>query len=269
MDWANFHHPDLSPTVLRRRAADEFLDLVDALGEVLVTQGRSATNGWNYPSQTAYHSALYRLKKRGLIADRPQGGKSPRLKLTPDGRARRPEAFRPERHWNRKWSGRWYVLSYDIPESERPYRAAVRGFLRQMRMGCLHGSVWVSPVDIRPEFEDLVQAGGLGNYAFLFEARTVLGQLPREVVEASWDFEALRDLQADYCRTSQENIQRLQSVSWTPEQLCELTRRELAAYLRVMRDDPLLPRALWPSDYCGPDVYACHRTIIKEIRAQL
>ncbi len=269
MQWAPFHHPDLSLTVLRRHASEEFLDFLLEFGEASATWGKSVLAGHTYPNQSAYRSARYRLRKKGLIAYQRQGGKNPVLMLTPEGKAQRPDVLRPEKHWNRKWNRIWYVLVYDVPEKERPYRASLRGFLRQMRMGCLQGSVWVTPDDIRPEFADLKDAGGVSNFAFLFEARTVLGQPPREVVDAAWDFRRLLQLQEYYCKASEINLHRIRNTQCDSNALLNLARDELAAYLRAMGDDPLLPRVLWPPDYRGGDVFRLHRNITNEIRERL
>ena len=56
-----------------------------------------------------------------------------------------PEELRPEKFWNRKWDGIWYVLAYDVPEPQRSYRESLRRFLQRLRMGGLQGSGWVSP----------------------------------------------------------------------------------------------------------------------------
>ncbi len=88
-----------------------------------------------YPSNVAYYSAISRLRGKGLIAHRSKGGRDPVLSLTPQAEAGRPDALRPERFWNQSWNRIWYIIAYDVPESNRIYRNALRGFLRRMRMG--------------------------------------------------------------------------------------------------------------------------------------
>jgi len=41
MNWMSFHHPDISLPVIKRRAAEEWLDILSGVGEILATQGRS------------------------------------------------------------------------------------------------------------------------------------------------------------------------------------------------------------------------------------
>ena len=270
MDWGGFHHPDLSLPVIRRRAAEEWLDLMLELGDAVASRGWSVALRSCYPSRTAYHSAIYRLRKRGLIAYRREGGQEPVLMLTPAAEAQRRPALCPERWWDRKWNRIWYLLVYDVPEHRRAYRSALRQFLRRMRMGCLQRSVWVSPHDVRPDFDDLVKAGGVDAYAYLFEARTVLGLKPDAVVNAAWPWPQLQHAQEDYCQASESILDTLHKKATCPgDSLLQLARLDLAAYLRAMHDDPLLPRILWPPDYLGAKALRMHRAISREIQSRL
>ena len=191
------------------------------------------------------------------------------LSLTPQAEAGRPDALRPERFWNQSWNRIWYIIAYDVPESKRIYRNALRGFLRRMRMGRLQGSVWVTPFDIRPEYADLAEAGGVDSYAFLFEARTVLGRDSSAVVHEAWDFDRLGKFHRHYREVFARNLDLLFENNDSHESLLELARAELDAYLSVMQSDPLLPQKLWPQDYLGESVYQLHRRISREIRQRL
>lgn len=269
MAWVDFHHPDLCLPVIRRRATEEVLDLLLGLGEVVMTRGWSTMLRGTFPSDGAYRSAMYRLRKQGLIAYRRQGGRDPVLRLTAAGEVTRPAAFHPHRFWDRKWNRIWYVLMFDVPETERSYRTALRGFLQRLRMGGLQKSVYVTPHDIRPEYADLAEAGGVGSYAVLMEARTVLGQTSAEIVRAAWDVDRLEAVQAAFCRTCEGNLEKLRERDGTRESVLALARQEIAAYLQVMSKDPLLPHALWPAGYLGAEVFRLHGELGKEIGRRL
>jgi phenylacetic acid degradation operon negative regulatory protein len=260
-----FHHPDLSMPVIRRHLGQELLELMFGLGEVLATRGRSLLLSECCPTRTAYHAAVYRLRKAGLIADCDVLGGRRVLELTDDGRSRLPDSCRPNRFWKRKWNRLWYVLVYDVPESERPYRNALREFLRRMRMGCLQRSVWVTPRDIRPEYDDLVHAAGVDAVSYLLESATVLGRNPQDIVCSAWDFERLGEIQSWYCDVYAENLGRLLEGKHAPSVLVTFAREEMSAYLSAMAEDPLLPRELWPDGYRGQEVCTLHRRLVKEI----
>ena len=237
----------------------ELLDMLACFALAFATRGRSLN--WSPMDRTpsAYYQSMRRLCRAGLVVSSPIGGGLPELRLTEAGAARQSPECRPESWWNRKWTGRWYVLTYDIPEIRRSYRNHFRAFLKRLRLGRLHRSVMVTPVDIRAEFDDLVQGAGAGDYAVLFESRTVLGMPAGAIVRAAWDFGDLAVRHRWYLETERRNRARVQARRMPPAEAVTLAREEMTAYLSVMGNDPLLPRALWPPTYLGEEVYRAHR----------
>jgi DNA-binding transcriptional regulator PaaX len=260
-----FHHPDLSLPVLRRRATEEFLLLLGELGKAVATRGRSLDWGGCYEHRQSYYNAVGRLLKQGLVAYRRSGGRPPVLLLSPQGRAGRPDFFQPEMFWKKSWTGLWYLLMYDVPESQKSYREVLRRFLQQKRMGCLQRSVWISATDMRPDFDDLCRAAALSDYAFLFESRTVLGLPARAVAARAWNFEPLRERQRWYCERCDELLAASKTGPIRAREGWAFLREALCAYQWAMERDPLLPRALWPEGYLGPNVVARHRSLMDRI----
>jgi len=257
--WESFHHPDLCYPVIARRIGEELLELLAGVGEILATQGRCFAFGSQSVGDGGYRNAVHRLRKAGLIAARGRYRRSPILRLTESGQSRRPDVCRPERFWNRQWHGRWYVLAYDVPESQREYRDTLRAFLKRKRMGCLQRSVWVTPTDIRPDYDDLVRAANVDQYSFLLEATTVLGRSPMDVVRTAWGFERLTQQQEWYCEVCSENLHEVLCGEFTTAQLMTLLREETSAYFAAMQGDPLLPRELCPLEYMGEEAYRLHQ----------
>jgi hypothetical protein len=62
MEWKTFHHPDWSLPVLKRHAAEQWLDFLSDVGDLLITNGRSLTWNTTYPNLRAYHNAMSRLR---------------------------------------------------------------------------------------------------------------------------------------------------------------------------------------------------------------
>ena len=254
----------ISPGILRRRICAELVDLMGLAIEGVVTRGKAWTWNRSWPRMTAYHQALYRLRRDGLITQRDGGAGAPTMELTSKGCQHVSAEIMPELFWNKRWDGCWYVLMYDVPERERRYRNALNRFLTRMRMGCLQKSVFVSVRDIRPLFYDLDIAAAVAEYANLFEARTVLGQSDAAVVTRAWNFEGLRKIQASYIETCQSRLRRPSAV--TPFlALPDILHAELTEYRAAMQGDPLLPKPLWPSDYLGPQVTAMFRRRIRRL----
>jgi DNA-binding transcriptional regulator PaaX len=100
----------------------------------------------------------------------------------------------------------------------------------------------------------------------LFEARTVLGRGPSEIVSEAWDFDQLNAVQHRFCKVYKENLRRLREEQVRPDAAVALARDEMEAYLCAMRDDPLLPSALLPEGYLGKQVWRLHQRVVKAIR---
>ncbi len=269
MNWKSFHHPDWSLPVIRRRASEEWLDILSGFGEMLATRGRSVAWNKTYPTEKAFLSAQRRLGQKGLVVQIHAKEDLPRLTLTDKGRTSQPPCLHPERFWNTKWNRIWYTLIFDVPEKERRFRDSLRRFLRRMRMGCLQRSVWITPRDIRPEYADLDQAAAVGTVAYLLESRTVLHMDQQEMVQNAWDFDRLSELQSRYMEVFTENLQLLDRPAHSEEELMELLYQESEAYLQAMRLDPLLPNALLPADYKGKSVWKLRGRLREKIAQSL
>lgn len=260
-----FHDPDLSWGLFRRRFGDELLHLLAGYTQILLSGGRSLTWKNSYPDRRKYASAVYRLKKEGLLADRGSLHRTPILALTAKGEERLRPEMRPERSWRKRWGGTWYLLMYDVPESERRYRDALRGFLARLRMGQLQKSVWISHRDIRPEYADLLEAAAVGEYACLMEAQALLGMEPWRVAQQAWPFEAIGERQSFYRDYAEETLAALRTRRKPVDHAEALAREEMQAYLEAMRGDPLLPAELHPPMYAGPQVWGLHCELVAEI----
>jgi len=265
MEW--FHHPDFCPRLVVRRAAEELLDLSVGMIELVLSRGRAGMVAPHLlrPGEVRYRMAQHRLRKAGFLAVRRARGQPPVFRLTPEGERKVPDLLRPERRWNRAWSGRWQMLVYDVPETERAYRNHLRAFLRRMRMGRLQNSVWITPDDIRAEYADLMEAAAVEDYAMLVEARTVLGNRGSRVARIAWNLDRIDAGHAWYLQAVDAALDRVAATPPTRQQAWTIVREDLNAYRAVMADDPLLPRALWPDGYRGPAVVAAHRRLVEEV----
>ncbi len=269
MEFESFEGPGICWPVVRRQAGHELLMLLMGFGDALLTYGRSLMWSDRFPNEGAYQSALSRLRKNGLLVSQRTGPGTPSLFLTEEARARTPAALRPEKRWKRKWPGYWYVLSYDVPEVHKAYRETLRRFLARMHMGCLHKSVWITPDDIRPEYQDLAETAAVEQFSFLLQARTVLGRSTEDVVLTSWPFDRLDMLQSHYCHVSQRNLELLRDGEATPQELTELALQNTRAYLAAMQEDPMLPECLWLPTYCGRKAYKIFKETTRAIARRL
>jgi DNA-binding transcriptional regulator PaaX len=264
MQWEPFHHPDISLPVIRRRACDELITLLAGATELLLSRGLSPLYKSCYPSRRAFDASTTRLEKAGLITRSNAHGDLPQIFLTDTARQALPAYFHPQKHWNARWNQWWYILMFDVPEKNRAYRDTLRAFLKQRRLGCLQKSVWVTPIDIRPDYDDLNRAAGVDSVAFLFESRTVLGFGDQSVVTEAWDFKSINRLQKFYLQFASENLNQLNQAAVTESGIVQLIRMDNLAYAQAMSNDPLLPKELHPADYVGMQVAEAHQALLTE-----
>jgi phenylacetic acid degradation operon negative regulatory protein len=257
-------------TLLPRRAGDALLDMLDVYGETLATSGRPMAWSTFCPSENAYRTAVWRLQKAGVLSRRGGGKRDAALELTPKAsRRRKRDLFNPDRFWKQKWRGLWSILTYDIEEKQRKFRDAFRRLLIQEGMGCLQRSVWISPYDVRSQYDELIRTMNIDFVSYLFEARTVLGRTDTELVRGAWDLESLSERQRSYIDGCRQALAILNAGASSREAVESLASEELAAYLAAMNKDPLLPKALLPPTYRGTDVLAEHRRFVEAVQRQM
>ena len=261
MQWLPFHHPNISLPVIRRKAGEELMTLLAGTTELVLSSGLSTIYRGCYPNTRAFDASVSRLRKKGLIATSKTDGSLPSLNLTHEAKAKLPPYYNPHKFWNRRWNKWWYVLMFDVPEIDRPYRDTLRAFLKQRQFGCLQKSVWVTPLDIRADYDDLNRAASVDSVAFLFEAKTVLGFGNQSVVREAWNFNRIDRIQELYIQFANENLTRLNKTSVPENGILQLLRMDNLAYSQAMSIDPLLPEELHPASYAGMRVAELHREL--------
>ncbi len=269
VSWCPFHHPDYSLPIIRRRAGEEWLDILSGLGSILATGGRSGLWSQSYPTEHAYRCAMSRLRKQGLVIQVNGRKDLPVITLNNSVKNQIPAHQNPEKFWKAKWNGIWYMLIFDVPEKDRPYRDTLRRFLKQLRMGCLQKSVWITSQDIRPEYADLEETAAIDAVAYLLESRTVLRLDREEMVQNAWNFKRLHKLQARYLDVFEENLTLLERSGYCEQDLMSLLYQEAEAYIHAMASDPLLPSTLLPNDYLGKKVWKLRNRLRSRIRETL
>lgn len=95
--------------------------------------------------------AIKRAERRGLVTVYERAHRPPIIRVTEKGRrslARRQlrgcAVERPKR-----WDGRWRIVMFDVPETNRPNRERLRTTLRAFGFTPLQRSVWLYPYDCR------------------------------------------------------------------------------------------------------------------------
>ena len=117
---------------------------------------------WKKYPKRRVSDTFYRLRRDGLI-DIKIVNRQIYISLTPEGRKRagifqidKLKLTRPKR-----WDKKWRLLMFDIPQTRKISREALRGKLKELGFLPLQKSVWVFPFECRAEMELLQDFFGL------------------------------------------------------------------------------------------------------------
>jgi len=207
-------------------------------------------------SGQAVRSTLSRMSRRGWLKSR-RASRYSFYSLTPkciqlleEGAQR---IFRPR---SDPWDGRWYLLTYSIPESKRHLRRRLRTRLRWLGFGALNHATWISPRDKRVEVRQIADAFRIRPYVELYSAEHQGFARDEEIVARCWDLKGLNEYYAAFVARCdpvfQEQRARIAAGGKLQPQVCFVQRSKLIhEYRSSPYVDPNLPPELLPKDWLG------------------
>jgi phenylacetic acid degradation operon negative regulatory protein len=147
----------------------------------------------------ATRSALQRMKDRGLLdAETVDGQRGYRL----SDEALPLLAQTDERIFGHPGPARirdgWVLVSFSIPEQERPKRHVLRSRLSWLGFGNLSNGLWIAPHRMLAPLESTIAELGFEEYVQVFEARHVGFTPTEELARGAWDLDELGSLYAEY-----------------------------------------------------------------------
>jgi phenylacetic acid degradation operon negative regulatory protein len=210
----------------------------------------SSFESWAYGSGLLRQ--IQRLEAQALIETKIDAQSGERMiRLTDHGLLACRPKLDPVERWSREWDGKWRMVIFDVPESDRPLRARMRRRLMLEGFGCLQKSVWISPSPFGPMIDELKGAKVEGGALTLWEATTAAGEKPEDMVREAWDFEAIgRRWQA-----LSEHLELAKSPEKLGGNLWNWMAGERQLTRSCLESDPFLPEALLPNDYPGRSVW--------------
>lgn len=132
----------------------EFIDIMTTLGPDEYQSGAY---------RVRYRPAYKRtdsLKRNGYLAVKKRDNKS-FYHLTPKGKLEFLKDLHLEKIFKTKWDGRWRVVIFDVPESQRQKRDYLRKELRQLKFVQLQHSVYITPYPVTGELDQILSDWGL------------------------------------------------------------------------------------------------------------
>jgi phenylacetic acid degradation operon negative regulatory protein len=207
-------------------------------------------------SGQAVRSTLSRMSQKGWLKNRKVGRHS-FYSLTPKCMALLEEGarriFQPR---SDPWDGRWYLLTYSIPETKRDLRRKLRRRLLWLGFGALNHAIWISPRDLRAEVEQIVNALHVRPYVEYFAAEHWGFSSDKEIVANCWNLDQLNDYYATFIARYDPPFQECQARLMAGDSLelqeCFVQRFMLIHEYRFSPYvDPNLPLELLPDDWLG------------------
>jgi phenylacetic acid degradation operon negative regulatory protein len=185
---------------------------------------------------------IYRLKdlKKGGFVRYKRGLSD--IETTEAGRKRLRRSV-PVYEKRRKWGGRLYLITYDIPESKKLIRDYFREHLKALGCGMLQASVWITPYDPREVLRKFIRYNRL-------EGEVLISYAGRDSNVAGTDFRGLMRQVYHLDELNKRYTEFLESPleKWP-------RYRVAVAYYSILKDDPQLPFELLPDDWKGDEAY--------------
>ncbi len=220
---------------------------------------------------TTIRLALRRLVEGGLAESEGRGRKAT-LQLTPAGLAERlPDlvwvaaAHRADAGLD-PWDGCWHLVSFEVPESARSARDALRNRIIELLGAPLGGALYVSPHRWEPWIDAVAVA-----HAVVDRVSTVTAtQLrhrgsadPAVVARSLWSID---ELAAGY----QAFVDRWVQLPMTIDRATavRLAFEASGEIEQLLRRDPVLPQELLPPGFAGPAARALYLDTMRALAAE-
>jgi phenylacetic acid degradation operon negative regulatory protein len=142
-------------------------------------------------SEVAMRSAVARFAREGWVEAHRQGARA-RYGLSEAGRRLIEEGTRRiYRPGTARWTGRWCVLTYSIPEKKRAHRDRIRKQLAWLGFGPMGGGAYASPRDAGEAALALLRRHDVHAYARVFSGALEGPGTDADLVEQCWDLDKL------------------------------------------------------------------------------
>lgn len=156
----------------------------------------------------------------------------------------------------KRWDGKWRLVSFDIPEEEHKARRELRQELKKLGFGRMHRSVWISPHNVLRKVEELPARQKYREYIWIFEGYLKEDERFRELVYKTWP--QLDKVNKEYERFIIKWEERIRKI------LKNKSRREIAInnalkrlaqieFRKILYSDPKLPQRFLPEDWRGAE----------------
>ncbi|TDA68260.1 MAG: phenylacetic acid degradation operon negative regulatory protein PaaX [Clostridia bacterium] len=208
-------------------------------------------------SEQAVRLALSRMTRKGWLVRTRKGNRSYyRLSEKALGLMQESEKrIFPRWRRNRRWDGRWHIVTYHLPEKKRGIRDSLKKELSWLGYGSMNHGTWVSPYGAEEELKRAVRDLRAEPYVEIFTAVHEGFGNNRQLVSKCWNLEAIDERYQAFLEKYQpqyESTKKDLKAGSIPDSECFLERVLLSdEYRKFPFFDPDLPLELLPHGWKG------------------
>ncbi len=268
-------------------ALDVFEEIKDPFG--IMASGSRALYGWVPPRYRRHNFSrvVGRQLKTGDIEKVIKGDET-YFRLTSEGRERITRDFPLLHLANKPWDKRWRLVIFDIDELNKNTRNVLRGKLRQLGLGMLQKSVWITPHDVSVDLREFLESKGLGEEVFVLEVSDILAGNRALLVRKIWALDALEEAYQDIIKDATELFdmyvvrsgrisqytrrekaesmgKKITEEKTIEKEITEEVRKIRERYGEALLSDPCLPKELLPNEWPAADARRAVRDLQKII----
>lgn len=246
-------------------ALDVFEELADPLG--MMAKGCEALYGWVPPRyrRSNFSRVMLNSLRTGDIKKVIKKGQV-YLRLTSQGKENLKRDFPLLAFQRKKWDRKWRVVFYDIAEVNKRVRNLLRRRLKDLGLGMLQKSVWITPHDFLKDMREFIEENGLGEKVFVLEGQHLLAGEAKVLADKVWKLqklnreykkllEEMKKLKQVAIKLNDRRIKRKAKSTKTIRAKYKKRLREIRSrYLEILLSDPFLPKELLPADWVGEKV---------------
>lgn len=201
-------------------------------------------------SSTSARAALSRLARRGLLVPSKSGrntfyGLTPRAEQTL--RAGTDRIFMFGLDAPVRWTGRWVVVIFSVPEEQRDIRHALRSRLRWLGFSSLYDGVWVSPRPVEDEAAEALADLGVHQATVLAASASHPRQGEQGHPLSAWNLDELRQMYEDFVEEFAPLRDRVRSGQVSASEALVARTAIMDTWRSFPNRDPELPDAMLPS----------------------
>ncbi len=204
---------------------------------------------WNYET---IKSAIANARRQRLLKPITRG-RHANPEITEEGK-RRLASILPIYDEKRVWDGRMHLITYDVPESKRLNRNALRDVIRQLGAGRLQDSVWITPynpVDTLRSFVSDRHLSGSVIVSDMGKGGAIGEEDLSSLAVRVWKLDLVNDRYKEWIREYKRSD--------------VLDQWLVTSYLSILRDDPQLPFTLLPTWWKGDHAWRLVAPKLKEL----